>query len=91
MYLSSGIVGRDHKKDLIEKTFAGRASETFTNFLLVLNHHDRLDLLRAIQRAYKELFEQRSGLILVEVRSAAPLSEQHLERLRKELYNKLQP
>lgn len=85
LYLSSGAVGRDHKKGLINKTFVGRASDTLVNFLLVLNQHDRLDLLRAIQRAYKELYEERSGLILVEVRSAAQLSDQQMERLRQEL------
>jgi F-type H+-transporting ATPase subunit delta len=84
-YLSTGAVGRDHKQELIKKTFEGRASETFTNFLFVLNHHDRLGLLRAIQRAYKDLFEERSGQIPVEVRSAAPLSEEQVERLRNEL------
>lgn len=50
MYFSSGVVSRDHKKGLIDKTFAGRSSETLTNFLLVLNQHDRLDLLRPIQQ-----------------------------------------
>jgi F-type H+-transporting ATPase subunit delta len=85
-YLYSGIVGRGHKKDFIDKTFAGRTSETFTSFLQVLNHHDRLGLLRPIQEAYKELFEERSGLMSVEVRSAVPLSEAQQERLRKELY-----
>src|SRR5581483_10174304 len=85
-YLSSGIVGRTHKKEFIEKTFVGRVSETFASFLLVLNHHDRLDLLRPIQQAYKELHEERSGQMPVDVRSAVPLSEAHQEQLRKELY-----
>jgi F-type H+-transporting ATPase subunit delta len=85
-YLCSGIVGRGHKKEFIEKTFLGRTSETFASFLLVLNHHDRLGLLRPIQQAYKELYEERSGLMVVEVRSAMPLSEPHQEKLRKELY-----
>jgi len=84
-YLTSSAVGRGHKQDAINKTFVGRSSETFANFLLVLNSHDRLDLLRPIQRAYKELFEERTGLILAEVSSAAPLSDQQVERLRSEL------
>jgi F-type H+-transporting ATPase subunit delta len=84
-YLGSGAVGREKKRDLIKKTFDGRASETLTNFLLVLNNHDRLDLLRAIQRAYKELYEERTGQIVAEVRSARPLSDEQTERLRREL------
>ena len=89
-YLSSGAVGRLHKKNLIDKTFVGRSSETFSNFLLVLNHHDRLDLLRPIQREYKRLFEERTGLILVEVRSAKALSEQQVDKLRNELRESFQ-
>ncbi len=85
VYLGSGAVGRDHKRDLIKKTFEGRASETLTSFLLVLNNHDRLDLLRAIQRAYKELYEERTGQMVAEVRSARPLSDEQVERLRREL------
>jgi F-type H+-transporting ATPase subunit delta len=84
-YLSSGYVGRDHKKDLIEKTFTPRVSETFANFLLVLNHHDRLDLLRSIQLAFHDLAEERHGQMPVEVRSATPLSEQQVEQLKQEL------
>ena len=84
-YLGSGAVGREHKRDLIKKTFDGRASETLTNFLQVLNNHDRLDLLRAIQRAYQELYEERTGHIVAEVRSARPLSDEQAERLRREL------
>jgi F-type H+-transporting ATPase subunit delta len=84
-FFSSGAAGRDRKKDLIQKTFPGRSSEIFTNFLLVLNHHDRLDLLRPIQRAYRELFQERSGQMTVEVRSAAPLSDEQRERLKRDL------
>jgi F-type H+-transporting ATPase subunit delta len=84
-YLGSGAVGRDRKRDLIKKTFDGRASETLTNFLLVLNNHDRLDLLRPILQAYKDLYEDRTGHMVAEVRSAKPLSEQQAERLRQEL------
>jgi F-type H+-transporting ATPase subunit delta len=85
MYLGSGAVGRGHKRDLLKKSFDGRASETLTNFLLVLNNHDRLDLLRPILKAYQDLYEERTGHMVAEVRSARPLSEQQAERLRREL------
>src|SRR5262249_14511715 len=83
--LPSGAAARDRKRALIKKTFDGRASETLANFLLVLNNHDRLDLLRPILKAYKDLYEDRTGHMVAEVRSAKPLSEQQAERLRQEL------
>ncbi len=84
-FLSSGAVGRQRKAEVIQKAFANRASDLFLNFLLVLNDHERLDLLRPMARAYKDLFDQRAGRVEVEVRSAVPLPDDQRERLRQEL------
>src|SRR5579859_2173700 len=40
-FLTSVIIGRDRKTDLIKDGFANRASETLVNFLFVLNNHER--------------------------------------------------
>jgi F-type H+-transporting ATPase subunit delta len=91
LFLSSSAVGRERKQEVIEKTFAGRASETFVNFLLVLNKHDRLDVLRAVRAMYRELYDKRSGRILVRVTSAVPLPDDQAEILRQQIrsrYNK---
>jgi F-type H+-transporting ATPase subunit delta len=89
-FLASSAIGRDRKQEVLEKTFAGRASDIFVNFLLVLNHHDRLDVLRAIHAAYRELYDERAGRIRVQVRSAAPLPEDQADRLRQEIRTKFQ-
>src|SRR4051812_8433635 len=68
--LRAGGVSRGRRDEILRKSFDGRTSETFFNFLLVLSHHDRLGLLRAIRQAYRELYEQRTGQMAVEVRSA---------------------
>src|SRR6516225_5375564 len=47
-FLASGAVGRDRKAVVIRSVLEGRASELFVNFILVLNEHERLDILRAI-------------------------------------------
>jgi F-type H+-transporting ATPase subunit delta len=84
-FLSSVIVGRDRKAELIKGVFSTRSSETFFSFLSVLNDHDRLDLLRPVLTAYRQLFDQRSGRIHVQVRSAQPLPDDQRERLVLEL------
>src|SRR5579885_378773 len=33
-FLASSAIGRDRKQEILEKTFAGRASDIFVNFLL---------------------------------------------------------
>ncbi len=84
-FLSSGAIGRHHKEAVLKSVFEGRASPLFLNFLLVLNHHERLELLRAIRVAFRSLLDERAHRIRVEVRSAVPLPDDQRERLAQEL------
>jgi len=85
LILSSSAIGRDRKQEVIEKAFTGRASEVFVNFLLVLNKHDRLDVLRAVHAMCRQMYNERSGRIRVQVTSAVPLPDDQAERLRQEI------
>jgi F-type H+-transporting ATPase subunit delta len=84
-FLQSSAVGRERKAQLIDKVFEGKASQVFVDFLMVLNQHERLDLLRPILRAAKELRDQRAKRIRVEVRSAVPLADAQTNRLVEQL------
>jgi F-type H+-transporting ATPase subunit delta len=84
-FLASAAVGRERKAEAIRKAFAGRASDVLTRFLFVLNDHDRLDVLRAVVQAYRELYDRKAKRIRVRVESAVPLAEDQQERLRQEL------
>jgi F-type H+-transporting ATPase subunit delta len=84
-FLASSAISRDRKKEVIQKTFEGRADEIFVNFLLVLNAHERLDTLRAIHAAYRDLYDQRAGRLRVSVTSAVPLADDQAETLRQEI------
>ncbi len=83
--LSSAAVGRKRREDIIQKVFAGKASEIFGNFLLVLNHHERLELLRPILVALRQLHDERARRIRVQVRSAVALPDDQKLRLEQEL------
>ncbi len=83
--LTSGAVGRKQKAELLTKGFAGRASTTFFNFLQVLNEHERLDLLRPVFAAYRQLRDQRAKRVRVQVRSAVELPADQRGRLVEEL------
>jgi F-type H+-transporting ATPase subunit delta len=89
-FLGSGAVSRDQKDPVIQKVFQGRASELFTNLLLVLNRHDRLDLLRLVRVAAHDIDNERNKRMRVKVRSAVSLSETQRDRLRQELRQSFQ-
>ena len=78
-------VSREKKAHLIRSLFQERATDTFLNFLLVLNDHDRLSLLDAIQAETTEIWNQRQNRIRAKVRSAVPLGEDQLEKLKQQL------
>ncbi len=91
--LAGAAVGRKIRKLAIEKTFATRACNTFYKFLLVLNDHERLDLIRPIRRALHELYDERARRLRVQIYSATPLSEEFQNRIKATLHDafKLEP
>jgi F-type H+-transporting ATPase subunit delta len=89
-FFASAAIGRKAKADVIRNVFQGKTSQLFFNFLLVLNDHERLDLLRPILAAARELRDQRARRIRVLVRSAAPLPEDQCQRLARELHDAFQ-
>jgi F-type H+-transporting ATPase subunit delta len=90
-FLHNLAIGRDTKEPAIRSALEGKASETFLNFLLVLNQHERLELLRPISAVYRELLDRRAHRVRVLVKSAVPLSDdqrdQVVHRLRESMKN----
>ena len=84
-FLTSSAVGRERKAQVIDKVFENKASVLFVDFLKVLNRHERLNLLRPILAAAKELRDERANRIRVQVPSAVPLANDQENRLRQQL------
>jgi F-type H+-transporting ATPase subunit delta len=87
LFLASAAVGRDAKEALIKRAFDGRASRMFCHFLEVLNHHDRLDMLRAIAKEYQTLHERKTRRVIVHVSSAVALTAVERTRLINDVRN----
>ncbi len=79
--LASALVSHEEKAGLLDRTLGTQASRLFLNFLKVVSRHGRMDILRAIHRAVRELWERRSGRVPVWVSTAAPLDEDLARRL----------
>jgi F-type H+-transporting ATPase subunit delta len=77
--LSSAALGRDRKAEMIRTAFEGRCSDLLFNFLLVLNGHDRLDLIRSVLASYEVRYGARSGQVFALVKTAVPLPDDQRE------------
>lgn len=84
-FLASPAVPRKAKAPVLLQVFGDRANEVFTNFLLVLNNHGRLDLLRPIRAAYHALLDEQARRVRVQVRSAVPLADEQRRQLQAQL------
>ncbi len=85
----SRVIGREEKIQLIDRVFTGKTSPIVANFLRVLVHHDRLDLVPLIAREARLRQEVRSGKQRVQIKTAMPLSDQSRDRLRQRLAESL--
>jgi F-type H+-transporting ATPase subunit delta len=88
VFLASAVVNRDHKRAALRRVFEGKINEVLYHFLLVLNDHNRLGVLREVAVLMRELYERRAGRMHVEVTAATPPSDEQRERLRQELCQK---
>jgi F-type H+-transporting ATPase subunit delta len=83
--LLSGIVSRDEKVAIINRTIAPSGSEFFVNFLRVLARHDRLEILPLILSESRLRHEMLTGRKRVRVTSAQSLSDDRLATIRQQL------
>lgn len=84
-FLRSGIVSRETKEEVLQKTLGERIDPLLLRFLLVLNRHHRLDVLKAVARVAREIDDRRRGRVPVEVTSAIPLNGELSGRIRDRL------
>src|SRR5262249_13487259 len=82
-FLASAAVAPGVKEEVLRRGLDGKVSEVLLDFLLVLNQHHRLDQLRAIVFAYRNLRDQAPHRARVWVRAAVPLSEEQIEAVKQ--------
>lgn len=84
-FFTSPALTRRQREPVLLTALTGNASPLLRNFLGVLNHNNRLDLLPAIAAAYREALDERAGRVRVWVRSATPLDDAEREELTRTL------
>lgn len=84
-FLASAVISREQKQEVLRRVFEGKIGDILFHFLLVLNDHNRLGILREAAVLLRELYERRAGRMHVQVTAATPLDDTQQERLQQEL------
>jgi F-type H+-transporting ATPase subunit delta len=84
-FFTSGVIGKDRREGAIKAAFVDRSHPLVVNFLLVLNDHDRLMLLRPTVEQLRVLDDLRRRRFRCTVQSAVPLAEDQQQRLLEDL------
>jgi F-type H+-transporting ATPase subunit delta len=82
LLVGSGIA-RGRRAEIIQKVLGSRVDDLFLKFILVLNSHHRLEILRAVAVVYRGLLNERARKIQVQVKSAVPLTDAEREQLKE--------
>jgi F-type H+-transporting ATPase subunit delta len=80
-FFLGGTIGRRRRADVLNTAFANRSHPIVLQFLLVLNQHDRLGLLRLIVQELGRLNDRRHRRFPVQVHTASPLADDQRQRL----------
>jgi F-type H+-transporting ATPase subunit delta len=83
--LTSPAVQTHDKERILRDTFEGKVTPLVARFLHVLNRHGRLNLLPAIARQGRAIWDRRQNRVYVTVRSASPLDEGQQAALHERL------
>jgi F-type H+-transporting ATPase subunit delta len=91
--MTSGAIPRGRREQVITDAFKGRVDDLFLDFLLVLNKHDRLDLIRPVGAEYRELRDKLYNRVRFQVRSAVKLNDEEKDRIARRAaeYFKMEP
>lgn len=79
--LDSPRVPPESKERLLEACFKGKVSTTLLNFYKVVCQHGRFDCISEIRAAVRKQYNERRGLVEIEIRTAAPLPASIIERI----------
>ena len=72
---ASALISPEEKSALLDRVFGSQLSPLLLNFLKVISHHGRLEVIRAIQLEVARLYDDLRGRVRVQVRTATPLAD----------------
>lgn len=80
-FLTTPSIDVDERRDSLERTFRGRASDLVVDTLQVMNRKGRIALVPAVAAAYRDAHDRLERRVEVRVTSAVPLEDEQRRRL----------
>ena len=83
--LSSPVLEKDVKKEIIIKLFSEKINNSLLNFLKLLSDRQRIGILVPILERFLELYRENSNIALATVTSAVELSESQKDLIKQKI------
>ena len=83
--LSSPILEKDLKKNILIELFSGRINESLLNLLKLLSDRQRIGILVPILERFLELYRENSNIALATVTSAVELTNEQKELITQKI------
>lgn len=81
--LTNPVIRYDYKLKVIRRIFEGKVNELSSRFMELLCRKGRENLLPEIARVFLEKYNEYKGIVIVEVETAVPLSEDLKKSFKK--------
>ncbi len=81
--LLSPVIKGDSKLKVLGRLFGGQIGRISERFINILVRKGREGMLEEIAQAFQDVYRQAKGILMAQVRSAAPLSEEARIRVRE--------
>ncbi len=85
LFLRSPIIGKSQKLNVLQEIFAGKISETTKAFIDILVRKGRESDIVSVGSSFRMLFNEHSGIIVVEITTASGLGSDQRVKLIKSL------
>jgi F-type H+-transporting ATPase subunit delta len=87
--LTRAMLTKTQRNELVTRIFSGRVSEKTEAFVTVLGRRDRLEVIRAAAKVFRQLLNARKGLLEVHATTAVPLEPRRHDEIAKMISEQL--
>jgi F-type H+-transporting ATPase subunit delta len=85
----SGMISGEDRAAMYGRAFEGKAAPLFVSFLRTIAKHGRAQYLRAVFRAFREMNDERTSQVRIEVTTASKLDDAVGKRMAENLQKSL--